>query len=379
MRRPLTASSVSTAAIYRTIERYRPTFVLDEVDTWLRDNEEMRGVLCGGHTRTTAFVVRVGGDNRDEPQMFSTFAPKVFAGIKRLADTIEDRAIAVNMRRKLPTESVSRLREDRYDRSVVDTQRRCCRWSKDQLETLRGADPHVPPGLDDRASDNWRPLLAIAELAGGDWPRRGRQAAIALSGQTDDEAEGVQLLGDIRDIFAKEGQGRKEEPDRLASAALVEALGKMEERPWAEWGRQGKPITAPQLARLLRPFEIAPRTIAFGTVRAKGYLLDQFEDAFSRYLPGPLSAVTPLLQHESGPQPTNPGRYPGEPVTVTSRYFSAELVSVTAGNRYPSNKVTAPDSTKQPENQRSNGVTAKKAEKGPTGEDTPAPDDQEAF
>jgi len=280
VRRPLIATSASTAAVYRAIEQYRPTFMLDEVDVWMRENEEMRAVLCGGHTRSTAHVVRVVGDNH-QPQRFSTFCPKVFAGIGGLADTLEDRSIILSMKRKRPTDTVARLREDQYERDMAPTQSRCRRWAEDQLETLRRADPCVPPALNDRAADNWRPLLAIADLAGGVWPSRGREAAIALSGQTDDEAAGVQLLADIRDIYIKEGC------DRLESAVLVESLGAMEERPWAECGKQGKPITAPQLARLLRPFGIAPRNIAIDALRHKGYLREQFEDAFSRYLPDP--------------------------------------------------------------------------------------------
>jgi len=285
LRRPLIATSVSTPVIYRAVEQYQPTLVLDEVDAWMRENEEMRAVLCGGTTRSTARVLRIGGENRDEIQGFSTFCPKVFAGIGRLVDTLEDRSIIVKMQRKRPTDRVARLREDRFERDVADTQSRCRRWSEDQLEALRGADPPVPAALNDRAADNWRPLLAIADLAGGDWPRLAREAAIALSGQTDDEAVGVLVLADIRDIFTKEGS------DRLESAALVESLAKMEERPWPDW-KQGKPITPPQLARLLRLFEIAPRSIAIDSRRPKGYLLAQFEDAFSRYLPEPSPSAT---------------------------------------------------------------------------------------
>jgi len=284
VRRQLTATSASTAVIFRAIEEYRPTLLLDEVDVWLGQNEELRAVLNGGHTRSTAWVLRVVGDNH-EIRRFSTFCPKVFAGIGRLVDTTEDRSIIVKMQRKRTTDTVARLRVDEFESAVADIRSQCCRWAGDQLEALRGADPRVPQALNDRAADNWRPLLAIAELAGGDCPRLAREAAIALSGQTDDEAVGVQLLADIRDLFKAAGS------DRLESTALVASLGGMEERPWAEW-KHGKPITAPQVARLLRPFEIEPRSIAVGDRRPKGYLLAQFGDAFSRYLPEPSQGAT---------------------------------------------------------------------------------------
>ena len=83
----------------------------------------------------------------------------------------------------------------------------------------------------------------------------------------------------------------------MASDALVKALGDLEDRPWPEW-RNGKPITARQLARLLEPFKIRPGNLRMpnGTV-AKGYKVSAFDDAFARYLP-PRSA-TPLQAAEN--------------------------------------------------------------------------------
>jgi hypothetical protein len=88
----------------------------------------------------------------------------------------------------------------------------------------------------------------------------------------------VLLLGDVRAIFTERTA------DRFASAELVEALVAIEGRPWAEW-RNGKPITANGLARLLAPFHIAPATIRIGDRTIKGYQRAQFEDTFARYLP----------------------------------------------------------------------------------------------
>jgi len=54
-------------------------------------------------------------------------------------------------------------------------------WAVDNIATLAAARPELPDELGDRAQDVWEPLLAIAELAGGDWPERARTAAVALS------------------------------------------------------------------------------------------------------------------------------------------------------------------------------------------------------
>ena len=71
----LTASSITPAAVYRTIEKYTPTLLIDEADTFLKNNDELRGIINSGHTRASAHVIRVEGDSH-EPVKFSTWGPK---------------------------------------------------------------------------------------------------------------------------------------------------------------------------------------------------------------------------------------------------------------------------------------------------------------
>lgn len=161
------------------------------------------------------------------------------------------------------------------------------RWAVDHLEELRESDPDVPEELNDRAQDNWRPLLAIADLACGDWPRAGHRAARLLSGsRDDDDGAGTLLLADLRDLFTDK------KASRLSSTAIVEELVKMEDRPWPEWKR-GKQITFRQLAVLLKPFGIHSRSLRIDESQtAKGYYFEDFKDAFARYL-SPLQSDTP--------------------------------------------------------------------------------------
>lgn len=143
----------------------------------------------------------------------------------------------------------------------------------------------APQALNDRAADNWRHLLAIADALGGGWPQIGREAAVGLSGAEEDGAIRVMLLGDIRVIFADLNQ------TRIASPTLAEALAKMEERPCPEW-HHGKPITPKQIATLLSPFEVRPKMLRIGTGEAvRGYEISNFDDAFARYLS--FSSATP--------------------------------------------------------------------------------------
>jgi len=275
--RPLPASNISTAAVFRIVERHHPTLLIDEADAFLKDNEELRGILNAGHTKATAYVVRLVGDDH-EPVVFSVWGPKIIAGIGRLAGTLEDRSIIVPMRRRAPGEQVERLRLDRLD-ELEPLARRCRRFADDNRVAIGHADPEIPDLTSDRAADNWRPMLAIADAAGGEWPERARWAAIVLSGADESDGAGVQLLADLAELFTAEGV------DRLPSDRIVRVLGQMEERPWPEW-RHGQRITPRQLAALLKPFGIKPVKYRDGAETARGYLLEELRDAFTRYLSG---------------------------------------------------------------------------------------------
>jgi hypothetical protein len=116
-------------------------------------------------------------------------------------------------------------------------------------------------------------------VAGGEWPGRARAAAMAGRQLSEDEASRLELLlGDIRDTFT-------EKKDQwISSAALIEALCEITPRPWAEYGRSGKPLTQNKLARLLKPLGIAPERLEVGDERARGYFRSHFDKAFERYL-----------------------------------------------------------------------------------------------
>ncbi len=275
--RPISASNISAAALFRAVEMWQPTLLVDEAETFLHEREELRGILNGGHTRATARVIRCEGDDLT-PRVFSTWTPKVVAAIGTLPDTITDRSIVVHMRRKTPAERVERLRIDRPE-ALTELARRCARWAADAVEALRAVEPTEPEGLHDRAADNWRPLLAVAAVAGGPWSERARAAAIALSGGAPDtEDAAVQLLADLRELF------EARDTEALTSESILAELTKREDRPWSEWSR-GKPLTGRGLAKLLKRFGVAVKAVRFpnGTV-AKGYARAWFSDAFERYL-----------------------------------------------------------------------------------------------
>lgn len=276
--RPVPTANATAAAIFRLVEASRPTLLIDEADTFLRDNEELRGILNSGH-RQGGSVIRTVGDDH-EPRRFATFAPCAIALIGRLPSTLADRSVPIELRRRRADEPAEPYRHDRAGHLEV-LARKLARWALDSADHISGTDPAMPAGIYNRTADNWRPLLAIADAAAVEWPERARRALqCAGPGTDDDNSARVMLLVDIRAIFAE----RK--ADKLSSAELVGALVAIEGRPWAEW-KAGKALSTNGLARLLAPFRIMPGTIRSGADTSKGYRLGHFDDAFARYLPTP--------------------------------------------------------------------------------------------
>src|SRR5208282_1024498 len=124
--------------------------------------KELTGILNSGHSRHTAFVERTETVNKVKRVCsFSTFIAIAIAAIGRLPSTVEDRSIIVPMRRKTPNETLTRFREDRAEQ-LTDLARMASRWTIDNFDILREADPEMPESLNDRAQDNHRMVVAIA-------------------------------------------------------------------------------------------------------------------------------------------------------------------------------------------------------------------------
>ena len=281
-RRTVKADNISASGVFRTVEALRPlTLLIDEADSFLAENEELRGVLNSGFERSgnVIRVAEVKGEH--QPLQFATFAPCALAAIGDLPTTLADRSVPIRMIRKTAGETVHKLRAGQFRAGLADLARKAARWAGDNMAAL-SADPAIPEAMGDREGDISVPLLAIADHAGAVWAERGRRALLEqfhIAAEAEASAEsGILLLTDIRAIFAERSMVR------LSSVELCRTLEGMETRPWPEW-KNGKPISPTQLARVLKPFKVRPvtyRTPDGGTV--KGYQQDHFAEAWNRYL-----------------------------------------------------------------------------------------------
>ncbi len=293
VREPWYTGRTSVAALVRKIERDRPTLLMDESDAAFKGDrqfaEALRHVLNMGWRKTGKATICDPAGRGYEPKEYSVFCPKAIAGIGRIPDTVADRSITIIIRRRAPNEPVERLRLATAADEARPLREQLQNWAKTAIDDLKLASPDIPEELDDRAAEGWEPLLAIADAAGGDWPERARRAALALS--TGENRQGSDdlptlLLRDIKAIFEKKTSSRV--PDKVFTDDLVERLVNMDDRPWGDL--KGKPLDDRSLSRLLKPFTIKPGDVRIGREHRKGYKLEQFYDAWSRYCPPPLSS-----------------------------------------------------------------------------------------
>jgi hypothetical protein len=299
-------SGSSSAALIRSVDEDNPTTILlDEVDAvYSKKNdaeaENTRQFLNAGFRRGAKFLRCVGQGGAMEVKEFPAFCPKALSGIGRcLPDTVLDRSLPIELVRQSREDRAERFREREAEAKVATIRAELEAWVQQPglIDTLRDARPALPEELTDRQQDYCEPLLAIADMAGEDWPGRSRVALIRLCSQEEDASLGVKLLADIKGIFDLK------DTDKLHTIDILNALVAIEDdRPWAAWWlddlKHDKPEKpASRLAKLLKPYGTKQRPLKARPIRlsdkvARGYEIDDFKHAFERYLPPPEKAVT---------------------------------------------------------------------------------------
>jgi hypothetical protein len=291
--------SVSVAALFRKIDREWPTLLYDEIDNVFRgggkddDIRDLRACLNSGFKRGGRFTRCVGQNANLDTKDFATFCPKALAGIgNRLSDTLSNRCVPIELERQ--DEVKAAPFRDEQAKALSELRADIEAWGQQPglTDTLRAKRPTLPQELSDRQMDICAPLLAIADLAGGDWPQKVRKAVTKLCTSGDTVISiGVQLLTDIKRIFDETGL------DKIATKELLEKLVEIEESPWPLMFEDALKhdrlrTAAAKLAKRLKPYKapggerIEPRSIKLpdGSVQ-RGYHRDDFKLAWKRYLP----------------------------------------------------------------------------------------------
>lgn len=274
---PWLTSRVTIAVIARKIDQGNVTMLFDEVDTVEKGDKEagetIRSILNSGYKKNGKSSVCVGKDFKVKD--LRTFCAKAIAGIGKLWDTVVDRSIPIKLKPKTTKEIVQRFRQRDGEVAASPLRIEMATWAAQHKAALRESRPALPDELNSRAQDVCEPLFAIADLGGGEWPEKVREAALAVYEADVEQSLGVQLLRDIRSIF------ESLKLDDISSGELADKLFEIEDSPW---GFNDKAPSKKMIANKLKPFDIHPTKYREGKDTPRGYKRAQFEDAWNRYV-----------------------------------------------------------------------------------------------
>ena len=279
---PWLTGRVTAAVLVRKIDALQPTLLLDESDTALRDDSEysdtLRGVLNLGYRRGGKTSCCVGERGSLTYQDFSVFCPKAIAGIGSLPDTIADRSFPIRLQRRAPSERVERFQRSEIEKEAETLREIVAGCGSKNFDSLKSSKADQIEALGDRENEIAMPLLAIADVAGSDWPKRARRAMLEIftGSIVRDESIGIRLLQDIQRAF---DQG---ESEQISSSDLLEILNADEQAPWSEFSH-GKPLNHRGLSRILAKYEIRPEHFRVGPKTVRGYRRASFGNAWTRY------------------------------------------------------------------------------------------------
>lgn len=279
---PVEAVNVTAAYLFRKVgaDGKRPTILYDEIDTVFgpkaNGNEEIRGLLNAGHRKGAVAGRCYMNGKTVETEEILAYCAVALAGLGHLPDTILSRSIVIRMRRRSAAERVEPYRRRVHAPEGDALRNRIAAWAASIQDEVADAWPMMPDGVEDRDSDVWEPLLAVADAAGGAWPERARVAAVALVADSKESTPslGIRLLADLRKVFG--------EQEVMATEALLAALHALPEAPWEDL--RGKPLAARGLARMLNEYGVKSKTIRIGGTTPRGYARADLADAWSRYL-----------------------------------------------------------------------------------------------
>ena len=196
--KPFVSVEPTGPSVYRTVDREHPTLIIDEADDLFYRKSDLRAIINAGWSRGTR-IPRQG-------RWYDPFCPKILGilGKTKLPRTIASRSIILRMWPKKPDEKAEDFAYT-DDPEFSTIRRKLARWAADNVPIVKELRPPQPPGFNNRLSANWKPLLQIAQHAGGGWPERARRSAIYLSRAPYEPSVRVQLLAALRAMFTKNG------------------------------------------------------------------------------------------------------------------------------------------------------------------------------
>jgi hypothetical protein len=304
--RPISTVNASAAYLFRKAgdDAGPPTVLFDEIDTVFgakaKEHEDIRGFINAGHRRGATYGRCVTHGNTVLTEESPVYSAVAMAGLGWLPDTLLSRSIIIRMRRRLKTETVEPFRQRIHVPEGQAIGRRLAVWAKSVLKDAEAARPEMPAGVEDRQADAWEPLLVVADLAGGEWPSRAREAAVALVtvARETPVSLNLRLLEDLRTVFLNRLVAIEQtQPHGLGTKTILDDLCAVEDSPWQTINK-GERLSPDQLSRRLRDYSVKRTNLRLTPgvrEQTRGYPIAPLADAWRRYLSLiPSDAVPPV-------------------------------------------------------------------------------------
>jgi len=291
-------------AFYRFVDRLRPSLFLDDADKLLLRRPDLAHIVNSSWKRGN-YIPRT--DAHGVVHLFDAFGPRCLNGIDllaHLAPATRTRCITIDMLPALEEEKdqITSMRYAAEDENFVILRRKFLRWATDNMAVLKSAKPKMPDGFFSRLEENYHLLFAIADLAGGDWPKKARAAAIKASREHSEPSLGKRLLAILFDLSTRYGV--------LLTSKELEQLVPAEDDEFANY--HGHSINKYEIAALLKPYcRIRPKLIhpRGGKTADRGYNTaePEFTTAFRHYLGKALPQGRSVVRHKKLPNDRTTG------------------------------------------------------------------------
>jgi hypothetical protein len=294
--RPVSTVNASANYLFRKAgdDAGPPTVLFDEIDTIFgpkaKDHEDIRGFINAGHRKGATYGRCRAVGNNVITEESPCYAACAMAGLGWLPDTLLSRAVVIRMQRRLPSEKVTpfRTRISIPEGRKIGTQ--LAAWARAVFDDAAAARPAMPEGVEDRQADAWEPLLAVADLVGGEWPQIAREAAVDLVNinRNSPASLPLRMLQDLRTVFWKNLKAAAaSRPKGLITETVLSELHHLEDAPWGTVNK-GEPLSSIQLANHIRDYGVAPiqlRPFSNTDAQRRGYPLGALALVWRRYLP----------------------------------------------------------------------------------------------
>ena len=277
----------SEASLFRIIEELHPTLLIDETEP-LRGKHErsdyLNAVFNSGNRRS-ARVPRCEAQGKGKGYVvveYSVFSPKGFACIGNLPETISDRAICFSMQKRSKIDRrLGPFVEELVEERATPLHARIIALIECRLEEIRAAYRpallSVVEFLPDRDADSWAPLFALLAVIDSSRVAELKECALGLTSSKIVDAQednvALRLLGDMRSVWPTD------EP-KIFTEEIIKRLRGIEDGHWVS----DEKFSARRMAKILRPFKIAPRGVQIGNTNLKGYYREEFQNAATSYL-----------------------------------------------------------------------------------------------